>query len=48
MTSAGKKGRGLRVKGHRDAKNRPSKRANYKRRNQISLRRYRWGFLLYS
>ncbi len=42
MTSAGKKGRGLREKGHKDAKVRPSLKANYKRRNQISLPRYRW------
>ena len=33
MTSAGKKGRGLREKGHKDAKVRPSLKANYKRRN---------------
>lgn len=41
LTSAGKEHRGLRVKGHRNAKTRPSRRANYKRRNQVSLRRYR-------
>jgi len=41
LTSAGKKNRGLREKGHKENKKRPSKRANYKRRNQISLRRYR-------
>jgi large subunit ribosomal protein L15e len=41
LTSAGKSNRGLRNKGHKDAKVRPSKRANYKRRNQISLKRYR-------
>jgi len=41
LTSAGKKSRGLRVKGHRDNKARPSRRANWKRRNQITLRRYR-------
>lgn len=41
LTSAGKEGRGLRVKGHLNAKNRPSRRANYKRRNLIRLRRYR-------
>jgi large subunit ribosomal protein L15e len=40
-TSAGKRGRGLRVKGGFDNKNRPSRRANWLRRNQISLRRYR-------
>jgi len=33
LTSAGKKNRGLREKGHKDAKKRPSKRANYRRRN---------------
>ena len=38
LTSAGKKGRGLRVKGHRDNKNRPSRRANYKRRNAVRAR----------
>ena len=41
LTSAGKSGRGLRAKGHLNAKTRPSRRANYKRRNQISLRRFR-------
>lgn len=41
LTSAGKSSRGLRMKGHRDAKKRPSRRANYRRRNQISLPRYR-------
>merc|ERR1712137_789820 len=41
LTSAGKKARGLRVKGIRDAKKRPSRRANWKRRNQIVLRRFR-------
>jgi hypothetical protein len=30
------------VKGHLNAKTRPSRRANYKRRNQVKLRRYRW------
>ena len=40
-TSAGKASRGLRVKGHLNAKTRPSRRANYKRRNQVKLRRYR-------
>ena len=33
LTSAGKSSRGLRNRGHKDAKVRPSKRANYKRRN---------------
>lgn len=41
LTSAGKSGRGLRVKGHRNCKSRPSRRANYKRRNAVVLRRYR-------
>jgi len=41
LTAAGKKGRGLRVKGGKDAKRRPSQLANWKRRNQISLPRYR-------
>jgi len=41
LTSAGKKARGLRVKGGKDAKRRPSQLANWKRRNQISLPRYR-------
>lgn len=41
QTSAGKKGRGLRVKGGKENKKRPSQLANWKRRNQISLRRYR-------
>ena len=33
LTSAGRSGRGLRVKGHRSCKGRPSRHANYKRRN---------------
>ena len=41
LTSAGVKHRGLRVKGHRDNKGRPSVRSNYLRRNKISLRRFR-------
>ncbi len=41
LTSQGKKHRGLRTKGDRDNKVRPSRRANYKRRNKISLKRYR-------
>lgn len=41
LTSAGKKYRGLRVRGTGDNKNRPSRRANWKRRNTLSLRRYR-------
>jgi large subunit ribosomal protein L15e len=41
LTSAGKKARGLRSKGHRFTKNAPSKRANWKKHNSPSLRRYR-------
>lgn len=41
LTSAGKAGRGLRVKGHLNAKTRPSRRANYKRRNMVKLTRFR-------
>jgi len=41
LTSAGKKGRGLKVKGHRDNKNRPSRWANWKRRNTVRFLRYR-------
>jgi large subunit ribosomal protein L15e len=41
LTSAGKKARGLRGKGHRYGKNAPSKRANWKKHNSPSLRRYR-------
>ena len=41
LTSAGKKYRGLRTRGVNDNKNRPSRRANWKRRNTLSLRRYR-------
>lgn len=41
LTSAGKSSRGLRVKGHLNCKTRPSRRANYKRRNTQKLRRYR-------
>lgn len=41
LTSAGRKYRGLYGKGHRYKKNRPSRRANWKRRNTLSLRRYR-------
>ena len=41
LTSAGKKNRGLRKKGVNDNKNRPSQRANWKRRNAVVLRRYR-------
>ena len=41
LTSAGKESRGLRQKGHLDNKNRPSRKANWKRRNHVVLRRYR-------
>ncbi|KAL9667138.1 hypothetical protein QQ045_001487 [Rhodiola kirilowii] len=41
LTSAGKKNRGLRGKGHRNHKQRPSRRATWKRNNTLSLRRYR-------
>lgn len=41
LTSAGKKHRGLRQKGHLQNKKRPSRRANEKRRRLLSLRRYR-------
>eukprot|EP00919_Chromeraceae_sp_WS-2016_P012065 GHVR01028307.1.p1 GENE.GHVR01028307.1~~GHVR01028307.1.p1 ORF type:complete len:188 (+),score=25.62 GHVR01028307.1:147-710(+) len=40
-TAAGKKSRGLQVKGHGASKLRPSRRANWKRRQVISLKRYR-------
>jgi large subunit ribosomal protein L15e len=41
LTSAGKENRGLTGKGHRYHKARPSRRANWKRNNTLSLRRYR-------
>ena len=41
LTWAGKKARGLTVKGHHDNQKRPSIKQNWLRRNQISLRRYR-------
>ena len=41
LTAAGKKYRGLQQKGRHDNKNRPSRRANWRRRNQVVLRRYR-------
>jgi large subunit ribosomal protein L15e len=41
LTSAGKSSRGLRIKGHRNNKTRPSRRANWKRRNVKRFRRYR-------
>eukprot|EP01125_Pyxidicula_operculata_P002525 TRINITY_DN12386_c0_g1_i1.p1 TRINITY_DN12386_c0_g1~~TRINITY_DN12386_c0_g1_i1.p1 ORF type:complete len:212 (+),score=33.99 TRINITY_DN12386_c0_g1_i1:24-638(+) len=41
LTSSGKKARGLTVKGSKANKTRPSRTANWKRRNTLSLRRYR-------
>ncbi len=41
LTSAGKSYRGLRAKGHKANKIRPSRRATWKRNNSLSLRRYR-------
>lgn len=41
LTSAGKSHRGLRTRGDKDNKKRPSRRSNYLRRNQVKLRRYR-------
>ena len=41
LTSAGKKYRGLKKKGHKASKTRPSVRASWKRKNHISLKRYR-------
>ena len=41
LTSSGRKGRGLRKKGHRVSKNRPSVRAVWKKNNSLSLKRYR-------
>lgn len=41
LTSAGKSYRGMRVKGHGANKNRPSRRATWKRNNRLSLRRFR-------
>eukprot|EP01089_Gocevia_fonbrunei_P005090 TRINITY_DN1523_c0_g1_i1.p1 TRINITY_DN1523_c0_g1~~TRINITY_DN1523_c0_g1_i1.p1 ORF type:complete len:205 (-),score=28.64 TRINITY_DN1523_c0_g1_i1:46-660(-) len=41
LTSAGRKYRGLRGKGHRNSKARPSRRATWKRHNTLSLWRYR-------
>ena len=48
LTSAGKKYRGLRGKGHLHHKARPSRRATWKRNNTLSLRRYRWFWLCFS
>merc|ERR1712238_573564 len=41
LTAAGRKGRGLQVKGKRAGKIRPSQSASYKRRNLMRLRRWR-------
>ncbi|MEW5302408.1 MAG: hypothetical protein WDW38_002439 [Sanguina aurantia] len=41
LTAAGKSYRGMRAKGHAANKLRPSRRANWKRRNSLSLKRYR-------
>jgi len=41
LTSAGRKARGLHRRGKCATKTRPSKRASYKRRERISLKRYR-------
>ncbi|KAL8225886.1 hypothetical protein R6Q57_018443 [Mikania cordata] len=41
LTSAGKKYRGLRGKGHLNHKARPTRRATWKTNNTLSLRRYR-------
>ena len=41
LTSQGKKHRGLRARGNKDNKKRPSRAANYKRRNSKKLRRFR-------
>mmetsp|Transcript_3434 Transcript_3434/g.8506 ORF Transcript_3434/g.8506 Transcript_3434/m.8506 type:complete len:205 (-) Transcript_3434:131-745(-) len=41
LTSAGKKHRGLKAKGHLGHKRRPSERAVLKKNNQVKLRRYR-------
>jgi large subunit ribosomal protein L15e len=41
LTSAGRMHKGLRKKGHRSSKARPSRRVAYKRHNQIKLWRFR-------
>ena len=41
LTSAGRKHRGLRHRGHATNKLRPSRRATWKRNNSKSLKRYR-------
>merc|ERR1712137_954087 len=41
VTAAGRKGRGIQTKTGKNGKERPSRRANWKRRQKLSLRRYR-------
>ncbi|EGR27244.1 ribosomal protein, putative [Ichthyophthirius multifiliis] len=41
LTSAGKKGRGLRVKGNKAKSIRPSKKGNWRQRQMLKFRRYR-------
>merc|ERR1711907_230624 len=41
LTAAGKKNRGLKGKGHRYSKTKPSRRSVWKKHNTLSLRRYR-------
>merc|ERR1712124_121182 len=41
LTAAGKRSRGLQQRGNKDNKRRPSRKANYLRRNRINLLRYR-------
>merc|ERR1711976_205194 len=41
LTAAGKKSRGLQQRGNKDNKRRPSRKANYLRRNRINLKRFR-------
>ena len=41
QTSTGRKSRGLRYKGHKAAKTRTSRRSNWRRRQTLSLRRFR-------
>merc|ERR1712176_619433 len=40
LTAAGKKSRGLQQRGNKDNKRRPSRKANYLRRNRINLKRF--------
>ena len=44
VTSAGRASRGLRVKGNKSKSKRPSRRANWKNRQMLKLRRYRWSW----